>query len=62
MNFKIYFFLNQQFISRETFELGYNNTTNINFNQKYIQYFYTKLFRLKLNKVITINNSINNNI
>ena len=60
--FQNLFFLNQQFISRESFELGYNNTTNINFNQKYIQYFYTKLFRLKLNKVITINNSINNNI
>ena len=47
--------LNDLFLLRENFELGYNMSNIINFNQKYSQYYYTKSFRLKMNKYNNIN-------
>ena len=41
--------LNQLFLIRENIELGYNSQSVLNYNNKYISYFYYKLFRLKFN-------------
>lgn len=41
--------MNKLFLSRENIELGYNDNTLNNLNNKYSTYYYTKLFRLKIN-------------
>lgn len=48
-------FMNKLLLVRESFELGYGENTINNFNKKYNIYYYTKLFRLKINNYNKIN-------
>jgi len=42
-------FINKLYLIRENIELGYNANTVNNLNKKYSSYYYTKLFKLKVN-------------
>ena len=42
-------FINKLYLIRENIELGYNANTVNNLNKKYSSYYYTKLFKLKIN-------------
>lgn len=42
-------FMNKLYLIRENIELGYNANSINNLNKKYSTYYYTKLFKLKIN-------------